>query len=107
METTELIKTASKYFRCNKVNVSDEPNFRLTYDIGYFCIQISQEEDGYLGLVLNEYSYNAVYSAKDKNFDSVCQGIFEYLKDIRVAISKALTTPFVNSAMSLDGRIDY
>lgn len=105
METTELIKTASKYFRCNKVNVSSEPNFRLTYDIGYFCIQISQEEDGYLGLVLN--GSNAVYSAKDKNFDSVCQGISEYLKDMREAISKALTTPFVNSAMSLDGRTDY
>lgn len=105
METTELIKTASKYFRCNRVNVSNEPDFRLTYDIGYFCIQISQEEDGYLGLVLS--GSNAVYSAKNKNLDSVCQGISEYLKDIKVAISKALTTPFVNSAMSLDGRIDY
>lgn len=105
METTELIKTASKYFRCNRVNVSNEPDFRLTYDIGYFCIQISQEEDGYLGLVLS--GSNAVYSAKNKNLDSVCWGVFKYLKDVKAAISKALTTPFVNSAMSLDGRIDY
>lgn len=105
METTELIKTASKYFRCNKVNVSNGANFKFTYDIDYFCIQISQEEDIYLGLVFN--GSNIVCEVESKDFDSVCWGVFKYLKDVKAAISKALTTPFVNSAMSLDGRIDY